>query len=171
MTGEASLSGAGFSLVGPQSYSLDTGETMTLTVRYEPVELGEASGTLNLTGADGATVPLSGKGGTGPNLMVSATSVVPGGSVQVTVSDGPGNRLDWVALAKVGSSLTSYVDWRYLSGTRTDSRFRSNKRSTSMGASQLSVLILSRIYFLVRSILAGLSKSAIRKLVLGATTV
>ena len=53
-----------------------------------------------------------------PTVTVSATSVVPGGSVQVTVADGPKNRGDWVALAVVGSSPTSYLDWTYLNGTR-----------------------------------------------------
>ena len=53
-----------------------------------------------------------------PTLTVSATTVAPGGSVQVSVAEGPGQRGDWVALAAVGSGLASYVDWNYLSGAR-----------------------------------------------------
>ena len=53
-----------------------------------------------------------------PSLTVSTTSVAPGDSVQVSVAEGPGRRGDWMALAAVGSGLTSYLDWQYLSGTR-----------------------------------------------------
>ena len=53
-----------------------------------------------------------------PSLTVSATTVAPGGSVQVSVAEGPGQRGDWVALAAVGSGLASHVDWNYLSGAR-----------------------------------------------------
>jgi uncharacterized protein YegP (UPF0339 family) len=120
LIGSAMVSGAGFSIVGAASYSLGAGETAALTVRFAPLGIGLVSGSLSLTGGDGATVPLTGSGAAaGPTLAVSATSVRLGGSVQVTVSGGPGNRSDWVALARVGSALTANVDWKYLSGTRT----------------------------------------------------
>jgi hypothetical protein len=119
LTGEGTVTGVEFSLVGTGSYSLGAAEIATLVVRFEPVDLGESSGALMLTGGDGATVALSGTGGVGPSLTVNATSVAPGESVLVTVSGGPGNRFDWVSLAAVGSPLGSYLDWQYLSGTRT----------------------------------------------------
>jgi uncharacterized protein YegP (UPF0339 family) len=120
LIGSASVSGTGFSLVGASTYSLGAGETSVVTVRFAPVGIGPVSGSLSLTGGDGATVPLTGTGATaGPALEVSETSVRLGGSVQVTVSGGPGNRADWVALARVGSALTANLDWKYLSGTRT----------------------------------------------------
>jgi len=40
-----------------------------------------------------------------------------GSTAVVSVSDGPGNTTDWVALAVFGSAPNAYVDWRYLSGT------------------------------------------------------
>jgi hypothetical protein len=43
--------------------------------------------------------------------------VAAGSSVAVTVSAGPANPTDWMTLALAGSPDTSYVDWRYLSGT------------------------------------------------------
>ncbi len=118
LVGQASVTGAGFSLVGSAAYSLGPNSTAALTVRFAPVSIGPASGTLTLTGAGGATVPLSGTGVVGPTLTVSAASVRLGGSVSVTVSNGPGNRSDWVALARVGTALTSNLDWKYLNGTR-----------------------------------------------------
>jgi uncharacterized protein YegP (UPF0339 family) len=54
-----------------------------------------------------------------PTLTPSASSSAPGAAVQVTVTDGPAYRGDWVVLAKVGSAPTVYVDWKYLNGTRT----------------------------------------------------
>jgi hypothetical protein len=120
LDGSAAVSGAGYSLVGGATYSLAGGEIAALTVRFAPQGAGPANGALTLTGAAGATVPLAGSGAAaGPTLSVSATSVRLGGSVQVTVSGGPGNRFDWVALARVGSAATLNLDWKYLSGTRT----------------------------------------------------
>ncbi|HXV59962.1 MAG TPA: Calx-beta domain-containing protein, partial [Vicinamibacteria bacterium] len=118
LTGNASVTGSGFLLVGVSSYSLGPGEATSVTVRFTPMSAGDATGTLSLTGGNGATVPLSGSGTQGPSVAVSTTSVALGAPVQVTVSEGPGNRTDWVALAKVGSPLSSYSDWQYLSGTR-----------------------------------------------------
>jgi hypothetical protein len=43
--------------------------------------------------------------------------VAAGSTAAVTISAGPANPTDWVTLAVAGSPDTSYVDWRYLSGT------------------------------------------------------
>ena len=43
---------------------------------------------------------------------------VPAGSVAVvTVSSGPGNATDWVALYPAGAATSEYIDWRYLNDT------------------------------------------------------
>lgn len=52
--------------------------------------------------------------GTAPPTGVTVGA---GSTAVVTVSDGPGNTTDWVALAVFGSAPNAYVDWRYLSGT------------------------------------------------------
>jgi uncharacterized protein YegP (UPF0339 family) len=118
LVGQASVAGPGFSLVGTTDYSLGANATAVITLRFAPGAIGPATGTLTLTGAAGAVVPLSGTGILGPTLTVSTTSVRLGGTVQVGVSNGPGNRNDWIALASVGSAPTSYLDWQYLNGTR-----------------------------------------------------
>jgi subtilisin-like proprotein convertase family protein/uncharacterized protein YegP (UPF0339 family) len=118
LVGEGSIAGAGFSIVGTGSYSLGAGATATLTVRFAPLAAGPASGTLTLTGASGASVPLSGTAVPGPTLTVSATSAPMGNPVSVAVANGLGNRNDWVALARVGTPSTSYLDWQYLNGTK-----------------------------------------------------
>jgi hypothetical protein len=46
-------------------------------------------------------------------------SVVPGSTMSVQLTGGPGNAGDWVALAPSGSPTTTYVAWQYLSGTLT----------------------------------------------------
>jgi len=120
LNGSATVTGSGFSLVSLSTYSLGGGEITVLTVRFAPPSMGPSSGSMSLTGAGGATVPLMGSGtAAAPTVAVSAASVRLGGSVSVTVSGGPGNRSDWVSLARVGTALTSYLDWKYLSGTTT----------------------------------------------------
>ena len=50
-------------------------------------------------------------------VTVDKTTVGAAATITAFVADGPGNAGDWVALYPVGSS--SYVDWKYLNGTRT----------------------------------------------------
>jgi uncharacterized protein YegP (UPF0339 family) len=120
LVGNASVTGTGFSLVGTTAYSLGPGGAAVLTVRFAPSSAGPANGTLALTGGGGANVPLAGTGTAGaPSVAVSATSVRLGGTLTVTVSGGPGNRTDWVALAQVGSPPNVNLGWKYLSGTQT----------------------------------------------------
>jgi hypothetical protein len=47
---------------------------------------------------------------------VSATAVNGGDSVTVTLSNGPGNTLDWLALAAVSDPDTTYVEYTYVGG-------------------------------------------------------
>jgi hypothetical protein len=64
------------------------------------------------------TVTVTGTVVTGsPSITPSATSVTRGSNLTVTIANGPGHRLDWVAMYPVGSN--SFVDWQYLNGTRT----------------------------------------------------
>jgi hypothetical protein len=49
-------------------------------------------------------------------MSVSATTIASGGTVAVTVANGPGNPRDWVGLyTSNGSTL---LDWKYLSGSQ-----------------------------------------------------
>jgi hypothetical protein len=48
-------------------------------------------------------------------LDVSATAVNGGDAVTVTLSDGPGNSYDWLALAGTGDPDTTYLQWIYVS--------------------------------------------------------
>ena len=50
-------------------------------------------------------------------VTATPTNVGPLGTVAATVAGGPGNATDWVALYATGAS--TYVDWKYLNGTRT----------------------------------------------------
>jgi hypothetical protein len=50
------------------------------------------------------------------SLDVSATAVNGGDSVTVTLSNGPGNTLDWLALAAVSDPDTTYVEYTYVGG-------------------------------------------------------
>ena len=121
LSGSGTVTGAGFSIVGTAAYSLAANQSMLLTVRFAPLVGGAASGSLTLTGGGGATVPLSGTGvAGGPSLtVVGSTTVGPGATVQVQVANGPGNPRDWVAFHASAAADTSYLDWKYLNGTRT----------------------------------------------------
>jgi hypothetical protein len=55
----------------------------------------------------------------GATLTVSATSVNPGGSVQVSVQNGPGTAKDWIGLYVSTATDTNLLDWKFLNGTRT----------------------------------------------------
>ncbi len=54
-----------------------------------------------------------------PVLVPSKTSVAPGESVTVTLTDGVGNDFDWIALARTGASNGSFVEWTYVGAGQT----------------------------------------------------
>src|SRR5207245_4203515 len=56
--------------------------------------------------------------GTPPTLNVNPTTVNRGGSVTVTVTNGPGSSTDWIGLYRQGAADTAFLDWRYLNGTK-----------------------------------------------------
>jgi hypothetical protein len=50
-------------------------------------------------------------------ISISPTPTVnPGGSITVTVANGPGNFNDWVGLVEASAPDTSYIAWQYLNG-------------------------------------------------------
>ncbi|CAA6692454.1 MULTISPECIES: DUF2961 domain-containing protein [unclassified Lentimonas] len=61
LTGTASVS-APFVIVSGGSYSLALEESQDIVVSYSPTAVETDSGTLTLTGGDGATIPVSGRG-------------------------------------------------------------------------------------------------------------
>lgn len=52
--------------------------------------------------------------GTAPPTSVTVT---PGSTIPATVTGGPGNATDWVALAVQGAPNSAYVTWQYLNGS------------------------------------------------------
>jgi subtilisin family serine protease len=63
--------------------------------------------------------PITATVGTPPSLTVSTTTAAPGGSVTVTLTNGYGGPTDWLALAKTGAPLTSYIQYSYVGATVT----------------------------------------------------
>jgi subtilisin family serine protease len=49
-----------------------------------------------------------------PTLTVSSSSVAPGEPITVTLNDGPGGDVDWLALAGTGDPDTTYLQWIYV---------------------------------------------------------
>jgi len=72
-----------------------------------------ATSTAMVVPASAAALTVNGVAAPGPVLAGAGTMI------SVTVSGGPANTTDWVGLYRVGAADTSYVDWRYLSGTTT----------------------------------------------------
>jgi acyl-CoA thioesterase FadM len=65
------------------------------------------------------------------SLAVSATAVNGGDSVTVTLSDGPGNNLDWIALAAVGDPDTTYLEYIYVGQGATTATWTVNMPTTA----------------------------------------
>lgn len=63
LTGGATVSGSGFTVLGRSTYSLGTGERFTISVRFAPGTAADFSGTVTFTGSSSTVaVPLSGAG-------------------------------------------------------------------------------------------------------------
>jgi subtilisin family serine protease/uncharacterized cupredoxin-like copper-binding protein len=90
----------------------------TLTAAIPAGDIASTAATATIT----VFTPAPGGGTSGPStltlrqpvLSVSASSVLAGSPVTVTLTNAPGGTLDWLALATVGSADTSYVQWTYL---------------------------------------------------------
>jgi hypothetical protein len=67
-----------------------------------------------------------------PSLAVSATTVTPGGSVTVTLTNGFGGSTDWIALAATNAPSTSYIQWVYV-GTGLTARNWTVTMPTTLG--------------------------------------
>lgn len=76
----------------------------------------KSNGTFPFAAADVSVLPpASGP----PDVTVNTVDAVPGQAVQVTIAFGPGHVQDWVGLYPAGAPDNGFLDWKYLSGTRT----------------------------------------------------
>src|SRR6185436_16782961 len=51
-------------------------------------------------------------------LTVTPAVVFSGDTVTVAIDNGPGGARDWLGLFAAGASDATYLDWKYLNGTR-----------------------------------------------------
>lgn len=70
---------------------------------------------LLLTAVPVAAQTVSVNGQIPPNAVTIAAAT----GVEISVSGGPGNTTDWIALYAVGAADSAYLSWSYLSGTTT----------------------------------------------------
>lgn len=102
LVGAASVTGP-FSVVSGGSYSLAAGQSQSVTLRFEPLEVGAQSGALTLSGGGGAVVSLTGRGRAAPEVGVSPTSLV-----FASVETGSSSTLS-VTVTNVGDGVLSGV--------------------------------------------------------------
>jgi glucose/arabinose dehydrogenase len=104
-----------------------TSRTINIQVTGDTVSEANETFYVNLSNAVNATIA-DGQGvgtitnddtGSGPTLTASTATATPGQTITATVANGPGNRLDWVGLYDVAALDQYFIDWKYLSGTRT----------------------------------------------------
>jgi subtilisin family serine protease len=67
----------------------------------------------------------------GPSLAVSASAAAPNGEVTVTLANGIGGGGDWLALAAVGATDTSYLQWTYVGAGVTTRTWTVNMPATA----------------------------------------
>ena len=71
--------------------------------------IGDAQGAGTILNDDQAAGP--------PTVTAGPATVAPGGTITVTVTNGPGNVRDWVGLYSVTGADTPSISWQYLNGT------------------------------------------------------
>ncbi len=54
-----------------------------------------------------------------PTITVASTTVSPGGVITLTIANGPANPMDWVGLHRSTDADGTFLNWMYLSGTKT----------------------------------------------------
>ncbi len=88
-------------LEGPETFLLNLSGAVHALI-------GDAQGIATIADDDGPPMP----------QVTAPASVAAGSTFQVVVQNGPANATDWVALFVNGSDDRSFIDWKYLNGTR-----------------------------------------------------
>jgi len=121
LTGSASASSP-FSIVSGGSYSLGAGASQAVTVRFTPAVVGTFSSNVTFTGGDGGSANVTGVGVPPATLSVSPTSIAAGGTVTATWSGiASPSGSDWIGLYTPSAANTSYISYRYITGTASGS--------------------------------------------------
>ena len=86
----------------------EASETFTLNLANAVnAAIGDSQGVATITDDDGPA---------GPSVTLQTPNVQPGGTIDFTVLNGPGNVADWVSLTAVGTADTAPLRWVYLNG-------------------------------------------------------
>jgi hypothetical protein len=133
-TGDATATTANSDYVGASgsltfSPSVAT-QTISVTINGDTTNESDETFLVNLSGATNAVIGDSQglgtilnddapPGMTGPTVTMNTPSVNAGGTISVTVANGPANTNDWLGLVVSTAADTAYVDWIYLNGTTT----------------------------------------------------
>jgi len=122
LTGNASTA-APFAIVSGGSYSLSSGQSQTVTVRFSPTSEGTFSGNVSFTGGGGTTKAVTGVALPPSTLAVSpATNVAPGTIVTASWSNiAAPTTANWIGLFTPGAPDTTYLTWRFTTGTASGS--------------------------------------------------
>jgi subtilisin family serine protease len=75
-----------------------------------------------------------------PTLSVDAANVIGGTTITATLANSPGGAADWIALAAVGASNTSYLNWIYV-GAGVTTRTWSVAMPTAGGAYEFRLFL------------------------------
>lgn len=94
--------------------------TMPTTPGVYEFRLFRTGGYERIATSDAVTVFAPGTPPAGPSIDISAALAEPGASITATMTAGPGNARDWLALAHRGDCDADYVQWIYVpSGSTT----------------------------------------------------
>jgi uncharacterized protein YodC (DUF2158 family) len=102
-------------------------QTVSVTVNGDPAVESNETFVVNLSDAINATIAdaqatgtiVNDDAGGGAAVTVATPSVNPGGTISFSVSGGPANPSDWLALVVTSGPDSGYVKWMYLNGTTT----------------------------------------------------
>jgi len=99
-------------------------QTIAVTVNGDTTGEQNETFSVNLSNAINAVIGDAAGIGTILNDEPASVSIAPspvaaGGTITVTVSNGPGNSTDWVGLFSTTAADNAYVDWMYLNGLKT----------------------------------------------------
>ena len=121
LTGNASTT-APFTILSGGSYSLAAGQSQTVSVRFSPASAGTFSGSVSFTGGGGASKVVTGVALPPATFAVSPTTVAPGAPITANWSGiAAPTATDWIGLFVPGALNTSYLAWRYTTGTASGS--------------------------------------------------